>query len=201
MAAAVTLALPVALGTPASAGSAPAAPEQPTAAAIPVTVTPGGPFTATGGPFVIRFDSGHSITCQGWRMGGDFTAEFLMLPPVSLSGCTPSWVFTPLTVTVPQWPFDWVFYSQSIDAAFGQTPDVAIRVTSAQCSFTINGLNEFSYENATGRLGVGGQIGPGGLVANNVSGCFGAVRPGDRAKLGRGYLQVSPFQVVRPATG
>ncbi len=193
MLAALALALPlVAIGGPATAA--------PGMSAIPVTVTPGGPFTATGGPFVIRFDNGRTISCSGWRMGGDFTAETLMLPPVQLSGCRPSWVFTPTTVTVPQWPFDWVFYSSTIDAAFGQTPDVAIRVTSAQCSFTVNGLNEFSYLNESGRLGVGGQIGPGGLVANNVSGCLGQIRQGDRAKLGHAYVQVSPVQQVRPAT-
>jgi len=192
MLAALALALPlVAIGGPATAA--------PGMAAIPVTVMPGGPFTAAGGPFVIRFDNGRTISCSTWRMGGDFTAETLMLPPVQLSGCYPSWVFTPTTVTVPQWPFDWVFYSSTIDAAFGQTPDVAVRVTSGQCSFTVNGRNEFSYSNETGRLGVGGQVGPGGLVANSVSGCVGQIRQGDRAKLGRGYVQGNPAQQVRPA--
>lgn len=117
-------------------------------------------------------------------------------PGTTWTGCT-----GPLGIALnPKGVGTWNINARTYNAGTGTTTGTITganaRVTGNGCAFTVKGSVPITYKNSTRILTV--KPTAANLAVSNVSGCFGAVNPGDKASFSGKYLLKANIATFNP---
>jgi hypothetical protein len=163
-----------------------------TASAVPAgwVVTPGGPYTGSGGPV----DS--PISCGGSRITGHLAPVGDLLGTIddlTYQDCGSGTGFT-ITVSVhTPWSLRGLGHASGVTDIVIE--DIAADLTAPACAVTVNGQAAARFDNVTSTLTVLNQ----GIVVTFVdpaNDCFGLIAPGEHISLLSGSYAISPAQVI-----
>lgn len=154
-------------------------------------ITPGGPFTGTGGPLNWPFP------CQGSTIAGQFNSfgnELGVIDEVSYEGCS-SFFTVDISVDVP-WTLTGVGHSDGVTSI--DIDNIAGTITGPGCNFEVAGQAGTTFDNATSILTVH-QDNSMVISVDPANDCLGLVNQGEHIAVLSDSYAINPPQVIVPA--